>query len=379
MARIASGPNDTYFNKQWSLINTGSGQSPLTAKTAADIHIAQAWDITTGDSTIVVAVIDAGVNINHPELRNRIWINTGEIPGNGLDDDDNDYVDDVKGYNMAYKNNNPMDDNGHGTMVSGVIGAESNNGIGFTGIDWKCRIMPLKATDSTGFASYINLIEAMVYAADNGADIINMSIYGYSPFNYLDTVVKYAADNNVLIAACSGNNNLPNLVYPASIEPVIAVGSTNPDDTRTNPFTILFNGKDTTGGGSNYGTYLDIVAPGNYIYLLNHKDTNDYQKYNSGTSFASPMVAAAAALIKGRDHTLSLIEIRNMLLNGADDQVGSSAEDIAGRDNYYGYGRLNIYAALNSATTLSTAKLVQYGKRIPHISQPGSRKWQHLF
>src|SRR5262249_17056604 len=144
----------------------------------ADIDAPEAWDVTTGSSRVVVAVLDTGVDYTHPDLAANIWTNPGEIPGNGIDDDHNGYVDDVPGYDFANNDPDPMDDQGHGTHVAGTIGAVGNNGVGVVGVAWNVRIMALKFLDSAGNGTVANAIRALNYAVANGATISNNSYGG---------------------------------------------------------------------------------------------------------------------------------------------------------------------------------------------------------
>ncbi len=164
-------PSDASFNTQWALDNTGQ----TGGKPNADINAPQAWDITTGGSNVIVAVIDSGVDYLHPDLTANMWVNPGEIPGNKIDDDGNGYVDDVHGYDFLNKDGDPMDDNGHGTHVAGTIAAVTNNATGIAGVSWNAKIMALKFTDATGSGSVANAISAILYAANMGAKVMNNS------------------------------------------------------------------------------------------------------------------------------------------------------------------------------------------------------------
>ncbi|HEU17731.1 MAG TPA: hypothetical protein ENO06_03265, partial [Methanolinea sp.] len=168
-------PDDTYFPLQWALSNLGQEVNGDTGSAGSDIAILQAWDVTQGDSEVVIAVIDTGVDTSHPDLVENIWTNAGEIPGNGLDDDHNGYIDDYQGYNFIDQDDDPADDNGHGTHCAGTIGASGNNGIGISGVAWNGRVMPLKTLNSQGFGSTADAIEAIGYASVMGVDIISIS------------------------------------------------------------------------------------------------------------------------------------------------------------------------------------------------------------
>src|SRR5262249_24437166 len=169
-------PNDTRFSEQWSLRNIG--QTGCT--TGADISATAAWDLQTGQKSVVVAILDSGIDYNHLDLRYNIWSNSGEIPGNGIDDDHNGYLDDVRGWNFVSSNNDPQDDNSHGTHVAGTIGAAGNNALGVVGICWNVKLMPVKIGDEFGLIYTSDAVEGFDYARQNGAQIINCSFGGSS-------------------------------------------------------------------------------------------------------------------------------------------------------------------------------------------------------
>ena len=338
-------PNDPYFYRQWSLQNDGVFIY-MQAKIGADIDMNPAWDIETGDSNTIVGIIDTGCKLDHPEFAGRIWTNAGEIPGNGIDDDNNGYIDDVNGWNFAYGNNDPSDDVGHGTAVTSIIGATGNNGMGYAGINWYCKLMISKACDSTGYYYMSGLVEAIIYSVDHGADVLNMSLGGFGGGQALKNAINYALSHNVTCVAAMGNqnNNIP--LYPAVYPGVIAVGSTNSDDQRSVPFCL--------GGepGSNFGSHISVVAPGNMIFVLDFR--HDFEYYNAwcGTSFATPHVVGVASLLLAQDPALTPEQIKSIIENSAEDQVGDPYEDIPGWDPYYGYGRLNAYQALITKSAL---------------------------
>ncbi len=332
-------PGDTYYYRQWSLKNDGS--FALSNSTAgADIDMELAWDIQHGSSDIIIAVLDNGCNTDHPEFDGRIWTNEDEIPGNSIDDDENGYIDDVYGWDFAYSDNVPDDAYGHGTNVSGIIGANGNNNSGYAGVDWNCRLMICKVLDDDDSGLYSWWAEAIYYAIDKGARVINMSMGGSSSSNLLKAAVDYAFYNGVLIVACMMNTNSSTTYYPAGFDNTIAVGSTDPDDTRSNPF---FWDNNT---GSNYGSHIDIVAPGNYMYGLHNSSNSNYDTYWGGTSQANPLVSGTCALLLAQNPGRTPGEIRNILRSTAEDQVGDPSEDLPGWDEYYGYGRLNTFNSL---------------------------------
>lgn len=250
-----------------------------------------------GSSDVVVAVIDTGVDYSHLDLRNNIWINTAEIPGNGIDDDGNGYIDDVYGWNFVGDNNDPKDDNGHGTHVAGIIAAE-NNDIGSVGVAYNCKVMVLKAGNSSGYFNNSDIAEAIRYAYMNGASVINMS-FGGSVISMAAKDALENAYNSCILVAAAGNagacNNLScpicqnvEVAYPAALPYVIGVMSTNHDGSRVSSF-------------SNYDHYpydsteYEVYAAGEAIPSC--WPGNRYAMLN-GTSMAAPVVSGIAALLR---------------------------------------------------------------------------------
>jgi subtilisin family serine protease len=331
-------PNDEESYKQWCLVNDGS--IPITdSKVDADIDMDLAWDVEQGSDEIIVAVIDTGMKLDHPEIEGRNWINTAD-PVDGVDNDGNGYIDDEMGWDFQNDDNDPTDDNGHGTSVTGIIAANGNNGIGFAGVDWNCKVMHLKAMDDDGTGSYINWIDAIYYAVENGAKVINMSVGSSFNSTSLQTAVNYAHNNNVMVVASSGNSN-DAILYPAAFAKALAVGSTDPEDLRSNPFPW------SIGSGSCFGPNLDLVAPGSYIYSLIHDDDNIYNQYFSGTSQAAPHVSGVISLLFAQDPLRTSDDIEEILEASCEDMVGDPEEDEPGWDPFYGHGRLNAFLALN--------------------------------
>lgn len=325
---LSAKTNDTDFEELWGLHNTG--QTGGTSN--ADINAPQAWNTQMGSEDVVVAVIDSGVDYEHPDLADNMWTNSGEIAGNSKDDDGNGYVDDVYGYDWIDSDSDPMDDNSHGTHVAGIIGAVGNNKLGVTGVSPEVSIMALRFMDASGNGTTSGVAQAITYAADNGADIINASFAGTSSSVLMEEAIEYASDKDVLFVAAAGNNGedndeTPN--YPASydVSNILAVAATDSDDELAS--------------FSNYGaTSVDMGAPG--VSILSTVPDDDYD-IMSGTSMATPHVAGAAAVLLAEKPNLSLKRLINLLKNR-----GNKRDSLA--DNTATGRRLNLKNALNAIT-----------------------------
>ena len=296
-------PNDPSFPKLYALNNSGQ----TGGKFDADIDAPEAWDYTTGTGQTVVAVIDTGVDYNHDDLRANIWVNSGEIAGNGLDDDGNGYIDDLHGYDFANNDSNPMDDNGHGTHVSGTIGAVGDNGLGVVGVNWHTKIMALKFLDESGSGYLSNAIRALDYAVANGARLSNNSWGGGGYEATLGMAIARASSVGHIFVAAAGNsasNNDVTASYPASYayENVVAVAATDQNDNLAS--------------FSNYGaSTVDIAAPGVSIYST--LPGNSYGSY-SGTSMATPQVAGALSLYLDANPSATASQAITALYQSAD-------------------------------------------------------------
>ena len=341
-------PNDAFYSRQWYLKNNGSF-SLAPARAGADIKMEDAWTISHGDSTVTVAIIDSGCKLDHPEFAGRIWRNRREIANNGIDDDNNGYVDDVKGWNFVSNTNNPTDDHGHGTNVAGIIGATGNNGLGYAGLNWACKLMICKGLTAQNTGYYSWWTSGIYYAVDNGARVINMSIGGSSTSQAMQDAVTYASQHGVVVVACMMNNNNSVVNYPAGLTGVIPVGATNPDDSRANPFSW------SATSGSNFGPHISVVAPGNYIFGLDYQSNTNYNVYWGGTSQATPQVTGLASLMLTLRPQLTPAQVKAIIQNTADDRVGPAFEDAVGWDQYFGYGRINAARALTNVVTASHA------------------------
>jgi subtilisin family serine protease len=333
---IAVVPNDPRFNELWGMNNTGqTGGTP-----GADIDAPQAWDLTTGSGSVVVAVIDTGVDYNHVDLAANIWTNPGEIPGNGLDDDHNGYVDDVHGINAITGSGNPMDDHYHGTHCAGTIGARGNNGIGVVGVCWNVRIMALKFLSSSGSGYTSDAITCIEYAISKGANILSNSWGGGGYDQSLKDAIDAAQAAGILFVAAAGNDGLNTDIYsfyPAcySSSNIVSVAATNHNDALAS----------YSNWGSNYGpTTVDVGAPG--VSILSTLPGNQYGLL-SGTSMATPHVAGLAALLKGYNSGWTWQDIKGRILDGVTPLAGLDGLILTG-------GRINAYNSLPSGGPVVT-------------------------
>lgn len=344
-------PNDAYFGLQWGLHNIGTSPPQHPGKADADIDAPEAWDLEKGDNDIIIAIVDKGIDWTHSDLAGNIWTNPGEDPwsnpndpttGNGIDDDANGFIDDWKGWNFVSSNGNSKDESSdsHGTHCAGIAGAVTDNNIGVAGVSWYSKLMVVRAMYKSGTIYWSDAGPALVYAADMGADVISMSFGGTGSNSTLKGGVDYAYGSGCVLVAAMGNQAGPVIHIPASYSNTIAVGATDTDDTRAVPGDW---GNPTQ--GSNYGSHIDVIAPGSWIYsTLN----NNMYGYKNGTSMATPMVAGLAALLLARDPSRTNVEIRGLIRGYADDQVGNPVEDTPGFDIYYGYGRINAHRSIKS-------------------------------
>ncbi len=327
-------PNDSLFSQEWGLRNTGQ----TGGTSGADIHAPAAWDIRTDASSVIVAVIDTGIEWNHPDLSANIWTNTDETAGNGVDDDHNGYVDDRRGWDFVNGDNNPTDDNFHGTHVAGTIGARGNNGIGVTGVAWSVKLMPLKAFDAGGSGYTSAIVGALEYAVDNGARVSNNSYSTDFPSRAMYDAFVAAAAAGMVSAAAAGNdgrNSDETPRYPAAfrLDAVLSVAATDHDDALA--------------GFSNYGIYnVHVAAPGESI--LSTVPGSAYG-FVSGTSMATPHVAGVLALLAAAHPTWTPLQLRNRVLGTTRDVPGLVGKAWTG-------GVLDAAAALGGgATTLPPA------------------------
>jgi len=289
------------------------------------IRAPYAWAVSTGGAEIVIAVVDTGVDLDHPDLATKL----------------------VAGYDFANDDDCPDDDHGHGTHVAGIAAAATNNGTGIAGLSWGARIMPLKAL-SAGSGTVFDTAEAIIYAADHGAQVINLSIGGTEASSTLQDAVDYAHGKGALIVAAAGNcgdqnyaangcSTMNQPLYPAAGNHTLAVASTGATDERSS--------------FSNVGSYVDVAAPGSYIWST-YPGTYSAR---SGTSQSAPHVAGLAALVWSRNPTLSNDQVEQV--------IESTAADLGeiGRDDAYGHGRIDAYRAVSRAPDWTSTHMPEAG------------------
>jgi hypothetical protein len=313
--------NDPQFKNQWAL--------PM-------IHGPRAWQYTTGSPDAIVAVLDTGIDLTHPDLAPNIFKNTRETPGNGLDDDGNGRIDDYNGWNSYDQTGNVQDDNGHGTQVAGVIGAMANNALGIAGLAFNTRIMPVKVMNSQGQATTSSIVDGINYAVRNRASVINLSLASLIDDAPLKAAVQFAISFNVTVVAAMGNDGARIKEYPAAWSNetgLIAVGPTDSRDARPNWGT--------------YGEWMTLSAPGDSIMTTS---VGGGYKLASGSSISAAYVAAAASMIKAVKPVYTPAMIADLLIRTAVDK------GTPGYDPYYGNGRLNFDDSL--ADTVGKVNLI---------------------
>jgi len=313
----AATPNDPDYTRMWGMRNTGQTVNGTSGRFDADIDANLAWDQTTGSKSVLVAIVDSGTDYTHPDLAANIYVNAGEIAGNGIDDDSNGYVDDVNGYDFADGDADPMDFVGHGTHVTGTVGAVGDNGVGTMGVNWNVSILPCKIGNDFGGPIASAAIEAINYAVTMGATVSNHS-YGINPTQAFEDAIINAQANNHLLVVAAGNSSSNNDIfpaYPASYpeDNIIAVAATDQNDDLA--------------GFSSYGvTSVDIGAPGVNIWSTTPQAGslfyNPNYDFSDGTSMASPMVTGAVALLRSLAPSIPYTDITAALYNGAD-KLGS--------------------------------------------------------
>lgn len=297
-------PSDPDFNLQYGLIN---------------IRAPQGWDLSTGSASVTIAILDSGVDFNHLDLASKL----------------------VPGYDFVNNDSNPQDDYGHGTHVAGIAAAASNNGMGIAGVSWGARIMPIKVLNASGGGTFANVAAGIIWATDQGAQVINLSLGGNNPSQVLQDAINYADSRGVVLVAAAGNSGSNFVLYPARYPQVIAVGATDASNAHA--------------GFSNYGPELDLSAPGDFIYSTM---IGGYG-YSSGTSMAAPFVSGLAAILRGIPGNSSPSAIAF--------QMESTALDLgpAGVDEFHGHGLIQMDAAIGAVLQVPTETLTLTSTVLP--------------
>jgi len=323
-------PGDPKFVNQWALDNQGQSSGI----SGADIHAISGWDLQTDATGIVVAVIDSGIRYTHEDLAANMWINPGEIAGNGIDDDHDGYIDDIYGISALKDTGDPNDDYGHGTISAGVLGAVGNNGKGITGVAWKVQLMACQFLDAQFQGMVSDAIQCIDYARSKGARIINAS-WGMPTYNSqaLYDAIDSTRQAGMLFVAAAGNfgnnSDTTSPIYPASfsLDNIISVAATDYSDALTS--------------WSSYGpTTVDLAAPGLAVLSCAWDNDSAYVS-DSGTSLSAPLVAGACALAWARFPGDSYLQIKNRILTGVDQLPSLAGKCVTG-------GRLNLAKVLAS-------------------------------
>lgn len=308
--------DDTYFDRQWGLNNAGqetcntAGDICTTGTPDADIDVPEAWSLTTGNPDIAIAILDTGIDQDHPDLDDKVAANVN-FTTSGTEDD-------------LY---------GHGTHVAGIAAAETNNAWGVAGVGYNSSLLNVKVLGDDGSGYYSWIADGIIWAADNGARVINMSLGSGQKSSTLEAAVKYAWNKGVVLVAAAGNSNNPSRTYPAYYGNCISVAATNNNDTKAS--------------FSSYGSWVDVAAPGENIYSTfpNHTFSlqtkygraNHYD-FGSGTSMSTPHVAGIAALVWALEPGLSNQEIRS--------RIEQTSDPVSGTGNYWIWGRVNACTAV---------------------------------
>ena len=303
--------DDSEFGRQWGLNNTGqqtcntAGDICVEGTPDADVDAPEAWGITTGSPGVKIAILDSGIDQNHPDLMDKVVVD--------IEFTDSETVDDLYG---------------HGTHVAGIAAADTNNEIGVAGIGYESSLMNVKVLGDTGYGAYSWIAEGIIWAADNGADVINLSLGGPRKSTTLKSAVDYAWSQGVVIVAAAGNSSNPSKTYPGYYDKCIAVAATNNNDVKAS--------------FSSYGSWVDVAAPGENVYSTfpNHPfylqtayGRSQNYDFGNGTSMSTPFVAGIAALVWAKDPTLSNQDVRN--------RIEQTADAVVGTGSYWTWGRVN--------------------------------------
>jgi len=331
---LSTTPNDPSFNQQWGLTN---------------IKAPQTWDIQKGSSSVIIAVVDSGVDLNHEDLKNRVIYGHDYVDGDEV----------------------PSDELGHGTHVAGIIGAQTNNSLGVAGVNWDCRLLIIRVLNSANYGTAANFAAGVNYAADHGAKVINLSL-ALDPPNVPNTTmndaVQYAHGQGCVLVAAAGNNGDTSVCYPASCDNVISVAAVDQYDNRAsysnaNAFVdVCAPGGMGTGGALHSPTRIYSTMPSYHVTKNGEGFYNNYD-YMHGTSMAAPFVAGFAGLIFAQNPTWTNTSVKDLILSSVD-HLGSGAAGT--RNDIFGYGRINLYKAFNTTPpappTSPTSR--QYGYQV---------------
>jgi subtilisin family serine protease len=401
LAWPAAVPNDTYYanvdgNARDLLRWTFGGVDGNTG-----IDAEAAWDLTVGRPDVTIAVIDSGVDITNPDLASNVWTNLGEIPGNGIDDDANGFVDDVHGWDFFSSDNDASPDLGdginndgaglgddntfHGTFVANLAAGRGGDGNGVLGAAWSCTVMPIKVFTDDGGANNFHIAAAFEYAADNGADVVNASLETRTDSSSIREGVAYAVAHDCVVVAAAGNEGSPSPVYPAVYDGVISVGASGHAFEGSAELRAFgpanFDGRPSF---SNYGpAAVDVVAPG-VVFSSSVASKADADADSSlhagdviglaaeGTSFSSPIVAGLAALIVSRDkdlhggvRTLTCAQIADIVQSTAVDLPDDPTDAPDGRATWDNHGRVDFVAALEAVPGGGSGRSVRLGWEAP--------------
>jgi len=330
--QLLSISNDSLSASQWSIASTS---------------LNEAWNYSTGNKNVVIATIDSGMDLNHEDLKNNVWKNYGEIENDGIDNDNNGFIDDINGWNFIDDNNNVQDYYGHGTHVAGIIGAEGNNNLGVAGVNWNVSIMPLKMIDNAGVGHTYAAIKAIDYLVkmklEHGVNIVavNNSWGGTLGFSDSTFAAMQKLNDAQILSVCaagnSGSNSDITPRYPSSynVDNIIAVASISSSNTLST--------------FSNYGkSSVDVAAPGGGILST---FLNNTYRYLNGTSMAAPFIAGTIGLIKSIKPDISMSDIKSAIIDSAD-QIYSMADKLLG-------GKINVSSAIKHALGLPYTKIIE--------------------
>lgn len=312
-------PNDTGWMFLWHHRNTGF----LGGTAGADLQSRGAWNISRGSDQIVVAVLDTGIDSDHQEFAGRI----------------------DAGYDFVNDDSDPEDDHGHGTMVTGLLAANADNAFSVAGVDHDCRIVPVKVLDQNNAGFTSNLISGLGFAASAGADVISMSLINYPGTAGLLSALTAAESAGSILVACAGNGGIgdADLSYPGAASNTISIGATDDNDERAS-----FSGT---------GSALEFVAPGQSVYTAKYNDATDGATTFTGCSAATPVAAGVVSVMLSIDPALTTADVRSVLEQTAEDEVGDPVEDVPGWDPYMGFGRLNFLRALQNLVAVNAPEI----------------------